>query len=183
MKAATMERNRQLLPYAEIFYEFLIFSFLGFLYESLYGLLMDGSFQIRGSLEFGLPIIQLYGLSIVLTYHLLKRHLHNPLILFAGSSAITTLLELATTYIEEYLSGRRSWNYADMPLNYQGRISLFVSLVWGASGLFCILVLYPRVQKAIRRIPPGFLVASSILIFGYLLATNLYVVARSIPAP
>ena len=182
MKAATMERRRQLLPYAEIFYEFLLFSFLGFLYESLYGFLADGYFQMRGSLEFGLPIIQLYGLSVVLSYHLFKRWLHHPLILFTGSGALTTLLELATTYIEEYLSGRRSWSYTAMPVNFQGRISLFVSLVWGASGLFCILILYPRVQKTIRRIPPSFLIPSSILLFAYLLATNLYVVARSLQA-
>lgn len=169
-----------LLPYSKIVFEFLVFSFLGFVYETMFVYLIYGKLTTRGTVAYGLPIIHLYGLGILMAYYMLSKYRKKPMLLFVYSATIVTLLELVASYISDYLYGQRSWDYSSLPLNYQGRISIVVSLAWGGLCLLCIIILYPAVKRNIQRIPGKILVYSSVfltvynvfILFGLLMAQS-----------
>ncbi len=167
MKDVTENFERLLLPYSRVLFEFIFFSFLGFVYETIFVYTIYGELIARGTFAFGFPIIHLYGMGILMAYYLLNKYRKKPVVLFVYSSAIATLLELVSSYIEDFLYGQRSWDYSSMPLNYQGRISIVISFVWGGLCLLCIFFLYPGVKKEIERMPKKFLVYSSIFLTFY----------------
>ncbi len=47
------------------------------------------------------------------------------------------------------------WSYHDTPLNYNGRVALPFSLLWGGLGLVFNYYLHPRVESVLLQIPLG----------------------------
>jgi uncharacterized membrane protein len=79
----------------------------------------------------------------------------RPLLIFLGCMVVATLVELATSYLLEWLSGSWPWQtYVDYALNFQGRIALSPSLRFGLGGLLFLYVLQPLFEKLIGRLSP-----------------------------
>ena len=156
-----------LYPYARVFYEFFLFSFLGLVFETLFVFLVHGDWTVRGTLGYGLPIIHIYGLGMLGVIYLGGRFKERHLLFFTVSVLIMTLVELAGSYLEEALLGYFSWNYGYLPFDFQGRICLPVSLAWGGMSFLIVYYLHPWVVRLIGRVPKGFLSYSSIVMTGY----------------
>ena len=68
----------------------------------------------------------------------------RPFIIFFGSMAVATAVELTGTYILEYFTGGWPWDtYADYDINFQARIALSPSLRFGMGGLLFLYFVQP----------------------------------------
>ncbi len=136
---------------AQCFVEFIFYSFLGWVWESIYCTIQEKKWADRGFL-FG-PICPIYG-SCVVIVSLLFSHipaLSDPdfplpaifLICMVGSA----IAEFGTSWVLEKRFHARWWDYSSMPLNLQGRIALPVSCGFGFAGILVVKFLIPAINN------------------------------------
>ena len=142
---------------AQYFVEFIFYSFLGWVWESIYCTIKEKHWQDRGFL-FG-PYCPIYGSCIVAAEivfgHLLPGEMEDMsfLLIFVISYAGSAIAEFFTSWVLEKRFHARWWDYSDMPLNIQGRICVPVSICFGAAGVFCVKVLIPFMSGLHESIP------------------------------
>lgn len=130
---------------------FFIYAFLGWCTEVSYAALVTGKFVNRGFLNG--PVCPIYGFGVVIVLGCLTPLSDNLPVLFAGSVALTSLLEWLTGFVLERLFHQRWWDYSDQPFNLSGYICLRFSIAWGFACLFVVKLLHPTVLLFIRIIP------------------------------
>ena len=131
---------------SQYFVFFILFSFLGWGWETIYCTVKGKHFSNRGFL-FG-PICPIYG-CIVIAGMMIFGHVDTtaagmPLwqifIICAVGSAFG---EFVTSYYLEKRFHARWWDYSDMPLNFHGRICLPASLCFGIAGTVLVHFVLP----------------------------------------
>ncbi|MBR2779289.1 MAG: putative ABC transporter permease [Firmicutes bacterium] len=126
---------------------FLIFSFIGWIYECVYCSINEGRFQNRGFL-YG-PVCPIYGfgaVSAMILYDLAGSDYMAELPwweIFLVCMAGSAVLEYITSYVLEMRFHAVWWDYSHMPLNLHGRICLPASLLFGVMGLALVKGLFP----------------------------------------
>lgn len=116
---------------------FFIYSFAGWLWETIYCSSKERRFVYRGFL-FG-PYCPIYGFGVLILLDVLSPLKSDPFLLFINSIVFMSVLEYATSYILEKLFHQRWWDYSSEPYNVHGRIALKSSLFW---GVMCLVVIY-----------------------------------------
>lgn len=134
-----------------IFYLFLLYSFIGWIYESTLVSIRKRSFINRGFLNG--PIIPIYGCGALVIYLVFWDYRYQYLLVFFGSAILATLLEFVTSLLMELLFHTRWWDYSNYPLNINGRISMLVSLLWGVLALLMLHLLQPGIDCIINLLP------------------------------
>lgn len=134
-----------------VFYLFLLYSLVGWIYESSLVSIREKSLINRGFLNG--PIIPIYGCGALLIYYIFWPYRSNLILVFLGGACIATLLEYITSVFMEMIFHTRWWDYSNFPLNLRGRVSLIVSLFWGLLTLLMIYVLQPGMDYIIHAIP------------------------------
>ena len=135
---------------------FMLYSVIGWLYEVFLEVVVyRWGFSNRGVL-FG-PYCPIYGTAAVIFILLLtgikKKTIRvksmnlTPVVVFFLIVVISTLLELAGSYIMEALTGGWMWDYTRFAWNFQGRIALNPSLRFGAGGMVFLYLFQPIFEK------------------------------------
>ncbi len=132
---------------------FFIYSFLGWLIETIYAMFVHGYFVKRGFL-FG-PLCPIYGFGAVVLILATKKLYKKPFLKFLIATIAFTLFEYMVSFILEMLFGLRWWDYSNDFLNIQGRVSLLYSIFWGVIGLILLEKLHPFIQDKIQKITKG----------------------------
>ncbi len=132
-----MTMKRRLL---QLTADFIISSFIGWLYEVILTWAATGHYVPRGYL--GIPLCPIYGVCSLLMLAVLGRIKSIPVI-FISSAALVTLFELICSYIIEAVLHIRLWDYNGWILNLDGRISLLSSLIFGAMGILLFKGIHP----------------------------------------
>lgn len=135
----------------EVVWIFIIYAFIGWCTEVSYAALNTGKFVNRGFLNG--PYCPIYGCGVVIVVAVLTPLKENLLILFAGSLALTTVLEYITGLILEKAFHNKWWDYSDKPFNIKGYVCLKFSVYWGLACTFIMQVLHPIIYNAIVWIP------------------------------
>ncbi len=139
------------------FIAFLLFSMLGWVWESTYCTIVERRWQNRGFL-YG-PCCPIYGIGIIVIMMVWNAQLAAGnnfawwqvfLVAFFGSM----VLEYSTHWILEKLFHAYWWDYSNMPLNINGRICLPASTFFGLGGLFVVYVLYEPTVRIMQQIDP-----------------------------
>ena len=143
---------------------FFIYSFLGWIIETIYAILINGYFVKRGFL-YG-PICPIYGIGAAILIMSTKKLYGKRFKKFLIATIAFTVFEYFVSLILEMLFGLRWWDYTNDFLNIQGRVSLLYSIFWGLIGLFLLEKLHPFVEDLIQKMnvkisknAQGFLVA------------------------
>lgn len=134
---------------AEIFLCFLIYSFIGWLWEDLLSLIRERRFVNRGFLNG--PYCPIYGVGGLL-FLLVSQFISEPLPLFFIGGTIACILEYITSYTMEKLFKARWWDYSEWPLNLNGRICLYGFLIFGGASVG-IKYLHPQVLSFVQSLP------------------------------
>lgn len=135
---------------------FMVFSFIGWVYELLvFRFELGYGFLNRGFL-FG-PYLPVYGfgslLMIAATLRLKKHKIEilgvsvTPFVCFVIAVAVTTAAELLTSYLMEWIVGEWLWDYTNDIPNFQGRIALKSSLRFGIMGIVGLYGVYPLLSR------------------------------------
>ncbi|MBR4101382.1 MAG: putative ABC transporter permease [Oscillospiraceae bacterium] len=130
--------------------EFTICCFCGWLYEVALYWMMYGYYQERGVLQ--LPLLPIYGFGGLALLALFRKR-RNWAWVFFGSVLLTTALELVCSYLLEWIFGESLWDYSHWWLDFEGRISLPSSLIFGMMSLLLIKGLDPMMQKFQEKAP------------------------------
>lgn len=128
---------------------FFIYSFLGWVIETIYALFIHGCFIKRGFL-FG-PICPIYGFGAVILLLITKRMYGKPFLKFIIATVLFTAFEYFVSLILEEIFGLRWWDYSNDLLNIQGRVSLMYTIFWGAIGLILLEKLHPVIRDFIEK--------------------------------
>ncbi|HOV25810.1 MAG TPA: hypothetical protein PK566_05560 [Pseudobacteroides sp.] len=161
----------------ELLLFFAIYSFLGWVMETVFVSIKDRKLVNRGFLNgFFCPI---YGFGAVLILQSSKWVLNafeNPftalMINVLLAVVLVTVLEYITGFILERIFNCKWWDYSNVALNLHGYICLKFSLLWGALTFLLIRIVHPAVLAIVSSIPTylkGYL--ASFLLFYFLLDT------------
>lgn len=141
----------------QVFVWFVVYSIVGWIWESTYCTVVERRWQNRGFL-YG-PVCPIYGTGIVAVM-LLWHHLLDTggslawwqvfLIVMCGSA----VLEYVTHWGLERLFHAYWWDYSNMPLNLNGRICLPASTFFGLGGLLIVYVLYEPTTRIVAAANP-----------------------------
>ena len=133
------------------FWNFVFYSWLGFLLEVTYASL-TGAHPDRKCLLV-LPLCPVYGLgafAIVLLSRLIPP---SPVFLFLLGCGAATAVEYLTALFYEKVLRVSFWNYQGLPGCIQGRVCLPFSLAWGLLSLPPVWWVYPAMAPWLERIP------------------------------
>lgn len=156
--------------------EFTVYSFIGWAYETVLTSIVWGKFAERGVLH--LPLLPIYGFCSLLLILIFGRIKNIPLLFFLGGGIITAL-ELAASYILEYIVPYRLWDYSDWALNFEGRISLFSSMIFGILCVLLVRVLHPAAEKIYQKIKPRTIIISAAICLIFILADLIFILCRA----
>lgn len=162
MKRKKIQKQTQLNIW-KILYYFLIYSFMGYLVETTFGLITKGVIESRQSLLIG-PFCFIYGISSILIIIFLDKHKNNILKVFIGSIIICTLSEYMMSYIFETFYSFKWWDYSHLFLNINGRICLIYCIFWGILGIILIKYLNPLFTNLYYIINRNYKLCNSILL-------------------
>mgnify|MGYP000857582242 CR=1 FL=1 len=132
---------------------FFIFSFLGWVWETIYCSILARKWTNRGFL-YG-PICPIYGFGGLFGYFLydLIQSGHIPHLewwaIFILGFVISMILEYPTSWILEKLFKARWWDYSNVPLNIGGRTSVPTSIAFGVASIPVMTILIPWADKSI----------------------------------
>lgn len=127
---------------------FIIYSFLGYVIETLYGMATKGVWESRQSFLYG-PFCGIYGLGAVVMIIFLQYFNQNNNRLFIGGFIIGSIVEYIVSWYGEIVLHVKWWDYSNMPLNINGRICVFFSLFWGLLAIYLMSYVNPRIDKLI----------------------------------
>ena len=129
---------------------FFIYSFLGWIIETIYAFIIHGGFVKRGFL-FG-PLCPIYGFGAVILLLATKKMYGKPFRKFLIATVLFTVFEYLVSLIFEEIFGLRWWDYSNDFLNIQGRVSLMYTIFWGLIGLILLEKLHPLIENFIQKV-------------------------------
>lgn len=128
---------------------FIIYSIVGYIIETIFGIITKGRWESRQSFLYG-PFCAIYGLGAAIMIIFLHKYSKKYTTLFLGGFIVGSIVEYLVSLIGEMILGIKWWDYSDMPLNINGRICVYFSLFWGFLALYLIASFNPRIDKFIN---------------------------------
>lgn len=123
---------------------FFIYSFLGWVTEEIFAAFKYGRFINRGFLNG--PMCPVYGVSMFVIYNVLTDYSLQPVWQFIGAVGIVTVIEYVTGALLRKITGRRFWDYRELPHNLNGYICLRYSIFWGALSVAALWLVHPAIH-------------------------------------
>jgi len=149
--------NREVIPrllLAAIFY-FILYSFLGWVVDSVYNSIMNLSWSPGGffkSFSVPVPLAPIYGFAaatlIFLKYLFGNRH---QLTLFFLCGIFATAIEYWGGVWMVKVIGHRAWDYSDQLINLNGHIALKQTIYWFILGWIFINYIHPPFRRLFNR--------------------------------
>ena len=130
---------------------FIVYSFLGWVWESCYVSIKSKKWVNRGFVNG--PFVTIYGFGAVIVYVVLRPLSGRVVELYFLGVALATALEYITGVLMETIFHTNWWDYSDKKFNFQGKICLGSSVAWGFFTLLLFYVLQPLVSDFVEKIP------------------------------
>ena len=141
LKKTTKEKIIDYIAY------FFIYSFLGWIIETIYAFIIHGGFVKRGFL-----FCPIYGFGAVILLLATKKMYGKPFQKFLIATVLFTAFEYFVSLMLEEIFGLRWWDYSNDFLNIQGRVSLMYTIFWGVIGLILLEKLHPLIENFIQKV-------------------------------
>lgn len=143
--------NLKKFDISKIIIYFTFYSFLGFCFESIFGIFSKGVLECRQSFLFG-PFCAIYGIGAIFMIYTLTPLKNKNIRLFFGSCLVGAISEYLMSYICEIYFHFKWWDYSNNFFNINGRTCLFFIIIWGFLGLILINIVNPKVDLFINKI-------------------------------
>ena len=150
---------------------FVIFSFLGWVWEVFLSFTTTGVFINRGML-FGpwTPIYGFGGIGVLL----LSKKFKKPWQLFLAAFIISGVLEYLTATILEEVYGAKWWDYNMLYFNIQGKICLEYLLAFAVVACLAVYLVVPKIDILFKKINPKIMTIILIVILLLICADFIY---------
>lgn len=141
-----------LLQIEELTLLFFIYSFGGWMIESLGSIVTKKKFVNRGFL-LG-PYCPIYGIGVILITLLLSKYKEDLVALFFLSAILCGVLEYFTSFLMEKFFKARWWDYSNMKYNINGRICLENLILFAFAGVITLNFSNPLFEAIFQLLPP-----------------------------
>ena len=131
---------------------FAVYSFLGFIVETIFGILTKGVLESRQSCLFG-PFCCIYGLGAAIMIPGLQPFKKSNWELFFAGAVEGSVIEYVISWIGEVIFQIKWWDYSNMPFNINGRITLTFTVFWGLLALCLVRFINPYIETGINKLP------------------------------
>lgn len=129
---------------------FIIYSFLGWVLESIFRSFCEKKIINTGFLRG--PICPIYGCGAIIMILFLKNFSNSKILLFIMSIIFLSLWEYIVGVILEKLFKTKYWDYSDHKFNYKGRICLTNSIAWGFLGVLFIDFIHTGIINLLKNV-------------------------------
>lgn len=140
------------ITFKRILAYFIIYSFLGFIVETIFGMLTKGVIESRRSCFYG-PFCCIYGLGAAIMIPGLQKFKHSNWTLFIAGAIEGSAVEYVVSLIGELIFQIKWWDYSNMPFNINGRICILFTVFWGVLALGLMRLINPYIERMIDSIP------------------------------
>lgn len=141
----------------------IIYSFLGWVLESIYKTILQKRIVNSGFLKG--PLCPIYGFGAIIMILILNPLKNRPVELFLVSFFILSVWEYVVGVILEKIFKQKYWDYSNNKYNINGRVCLKNSIYWGILGLIFIELVHPFISDKINYIPTNILLYIIIVIY------------------
>ncbi|MDD2224930.1 MAG: putative ABC transporter permease [Candidatus Shapirobacteria bacterium] len=131
------------MTFLNIFYSFILYSFLGWIIETTFVSINRKQFVNMGFLDG--PFSPIYGSGALAVILLVFPLHHNFFLFFTMSIIVASIIEYITSLFFEKFFNITWWDYSNKPLNIQGRICLEYSFYWGILSALVLTFIHPRI--------------------------------------
>lgn len=142
---------------SKYFCYFILYSFLGWIYESCYCTINEHSWQNRGFL-YG-PCVPIYGVGATVSQIIFVDTSFLGLQgspnwkIFLICSVGSFFLEYGTSFVLEKRFHARWWDYSNFPLNINGRVCLLFTCCFGIAGVVIVNYVIPPISGLCNHLP------------------------------
>lgn len=140
------------ITFKRILAYFIIYSFLGFIIETIFGMLTKGVIESRQSCLYG-PFCCIYGLGAAVMIPGLQKFKKKNWTLFLAGAIEGSIVEYVISWLGEIVFHIKWWDYSNMPFDINGRICLLFTIFWGILALVLMKLINPYIEKFIDKIP------------------------------
>ena len=135
----------------QYFLAFIIYSFIGWLYETAIYTIQEKKFISSGFLKG--PYCPLYGGGAVLMIFCFFGRTDSALVTFFGGMFVATAVEYMTAVVLEKVFHKKWWDYSNLKFNYKSRICLLGAVCFGTLCLLLCKVIHPLFLDLIYLVP------------------------------
>lgn len=138
----------------EYFVQFIIYSVMGWIYETIFCTIKNKKWENRGFL-YG-PLCPIYGAGATILA-VIMRFINMELSwwqIFLVGYVGSVILEYVTHWGLEKLFHAKWWDYSNMPLNIKGRVCVPASIGFGLASILIAYVIFPFVSFLTGWMPP-----------------------------
>lgn len=139
--------------YLNIYIYFIIYSFMGWVCESVYCSILDKKLINRGFLTG--PFCPIYGFGALAILKLLTPFTNDFLTIFLAGILITSLLEYISSYLLEVAFDTHWWDYSSYRFNINGRVCLRNSLLFGVLVVALHFYIHPYIRILVNSANPS----------------------------
>lgn len=130
----------------KILYYLIVYSFLGFIIETIYAIFTKGTLESRQSFLYG-PFCVVYGIAAIVLIYSLKKYKHQNGKLFVFGMILGCAVEYFSSLIGEIFLHAIWWDYSNDFLNINGRTCLYYAVLWGVLSIALINWVNPKIDK------------------------------------
>lgn len=155
---------------------FIIYSFLGWVLESIYKTVLSKK-PVNSGFLYG-PFCPIYGFGALIMTICLEQFKNNIILLFLLGFLILTIWEYIVSFLLEKTFKTKYWDYSNYKFNIKGRVCLKNSIFWGLLGVIYIVFVYPPVERVVQAIPKDLLLYVEIILFCMVLIDYIFSVIK-----
>lgn len=144
---------------------FIIYSFLGWILESIYKTISQKK-PVNSGFLYG-PFCPIYGIGAIIMYLFLYDFKGNTFLIFCLGFVVLSVWEYLVSVLLEKFFHTRYWDYSHKKYNLQGRVCLANSIYWGILGIVFMQFIHPGIQQLLNLIPIQILQYISIIFIAY----------------
>ncbi len=150
-----MEKKTRKINIWRILAYFVIYSIMGYLIETAFGLLTKGTLESRKGFLYG-PFCPIYGVGAVAMILGLQYFTKNKYTLFFGGFVIGSIIEYVISLVGEIIFKVKWWDYSTNFLNINGRVCFTFSLFWGLLAIYLMSHFNPIIDKLLDKLQEKF---------------------------
>ncbi len=152
-----------LYEFCRLFILFIVYSFIGYVSELIYCSIQFKKIVLNRGFFIG-PYLPIYGVCCIMMTFFLEKYNNDLVALFIMSIVLCSITEFVTSYILEKIYKVRWWDYSNMKFNFEGRICLLNSCLFGVGGVALIHFINPTVYPILDMLPKTLLIIIGLIL-------------------
>lgn len=160
----------------EIVAYFIIYSFLGWVLESIFKSILEKKFVNSGFL-LG-TFCPIYGFGAIIMYLFLEQVKGKPILTFCLGFVLLSIWEYIVGFLLEKLFKTKYWDYSNNKGNINGRVCFRNSIFWGLLSVVFIEFVHPFIQNIVSQVDYNIMLYTVLIILFFVLIDVIISVAK-----